>query len=225
MPSPFDQSAYQVRLEWGVEGLARLAPADVVVVVDVLRFSSTLPDAVASGGAIDLADAREWSSNGAAVAAAAAATAPASAPVAVLVGGLRNASAVARAVQRMQERRRARTSVNVIAAGERDADGVLRVAVEDQLGAGAILAVLTDLGIDHTSPEAAFAAEGFRALKGALRHLLTASGSGRELEIGVASTARMALSGIRPASVAEAAELDATDVVPVLRDGRFTAFG
>ncbi|MDF2508354.1 MAG: phosphosulfolactate phosphohydrolase, partial [Microbacterium sp.] len=28
MPSPFDQSTYQVRLDWGVAGLARLAPAD-----------------------------------------------------------------------------------------------------------------------------------------------------------------------------------------------------
>ena len=46
---PFDQSTYQVRLDWGVDGLDRLAPADVVVVVDVLRFSSTVADAVASG--------------------------------------------------------------------------------------------------------------------------------------------------------------------------------
>ena len=63
---------------------------------------------------------------------------------------------------------------------------------------------------------AAAAAESFRALRPALRHLLSASGSGRELEIGVASTDRMLASGIRPATVAEAAELDASDVVPVL---------
>ncbi|PZO55635.1 MAG: phosphosulfolactate phosphohydrolase, partial [Leifsonia xyli] len=47
MPSPFDQSTYQVRLDWGGAGLARLAAADVVVVVDVLRFSSIVIDAVA----------------------------------------------------------------------------------------------------------------------------------------------------------------------------------
>lgn len=218
MSSPFDQSGYQVRFEWGVEGLARLAPADIVVVVDVLRFSSTMPDAVASGIVVTLADAREWSTNGAAVVAAAGEGSL------VLVGGLRNASAVARAVQSVQERRQERTSVAVIAAGERDAEGLLRVAVEDQLGAGAIIAALTDLGIDHTSPDAAVAAEGFRALKGALRHLLSASGSGRELEIGVASTARMAASGITPASVAEAAALDATTTVPMLTAGTFTPF-
>jgi 2-phosphosulfolactate phosphatase len=217
MPSPFDQSTYQVRFEWGVEGLARLAPADIVVVVDVLRFSSTVTDAVAAGAAIELADAREWSTNGADVAAAAG-------DALVLVGSLRNAAAVARAVQTVQERRQQRTSVAVIAAGERDAAGSLRFAVEDQLGAGAVIAALTDLGLDHTAPEAAVAAEGFRALKRALRHLLIASGSGRELEIGVASTARMAQSGISPASVVDAAVLDATDVVPALREGVFAPF-
>lgn len=217
MASPFDQSTYQVRFEWGPGGLARLAPADVVVVVDVLRFSSTVPDAVASGTVVVLADAIEWSSNGAAVAASAG-------DALVLVGSLRNAAAVARAVQSVQERRGVRTSVAVIAAGERAADGTLRFAVEDQLGAGAIIAALTDLGIDHTAPDAAVAAEGFRALKGALRHLLSASGSGRELEIGVASTARMAASGITPASVVDAAALDAIDVVPMLRDGVFVAY-
>ena len=46
---PFDQSTYQVRLEWGVDGLARLAPADIVVVVDVLRFSTTVIESVERG--------------------------------------------------------------------------------------------------------------------------------------------------------------------------------
>lgn len=218
MPQPFDQSAYQVRFDWGIPGLERLAAADIVVVVDVLRFSSTLPDAVASGVEVELADAMEWSSNGAAVVTAA------SDAETVLVGGLRNASAVARAVMAIQDRRQQRTSVDVIAAGELTPDGGLRFAIEDQLGAGAIIAALGDLGIDHTSPEAAVAAESARGLRRALRHLLSASGSGRELVDGVASTARMEASGIVPATTAAAAELDAVDVVPLLRDGRFVAF-
>ncbi|GAA2932779.1 hypothetical protein GCM10010458_14880 [Microbacterium luteolum] len=218
MPSPFDQSTYQVRFDWGTAGLARLAPADIVVVVDVLRFSSTVTDAIAAGSEIDLADAVEWSTNGAAVATAAGIEAT------VLVGGIRNASAVARAVQTVQERRQARTSVAVIAAGEWDEAGRPRFAVEDHLGAGAIIAALTDLGIDHTAPDAAVAAEGFRALRRALRHLLSASGSARELEVGVPSTARMAASGVVPTTPADAAVLDAVDAVPVLREGRFTRF-
>ena len=217
MPSPFDQSTYQVRLEWGVEGLGRLAPADVVVVVDVLRFSSTVADAVASGASVSLDDAVRWSRNGAAVAAAAKDSV-------VLLGCLRNASAVARAIAELQERRQARTSVAVIAAGEADAAGVVRFAVEDQLGAGAIAAALTDLGIDHTAPDAAVAAEGFRALRRALRHMINASGSAREIADGVDATERMTAAGLLPASAAGAAELDAHDVVPVLREGVFVAF-
>lgn len=218
MPSPFDQSTYQVRLDWGSAGLARLAAADVVVVVDVLRFSSIVIDAVASGLDVDLAEAQQWSRNGAAVAAAA------SPEATVLMGGLRNASAVARAVQTIQERRQARTSVAVVAAGELDAAGALRFAVEDQLGAGAIVLALSDRGIDHTAPDAAVAAEGFRALRGALRHMVGASGSGRELASGVAATARIEAAGLTPTAVADAAAVDAVDVVPVLRDGAFTRF-
>lgn len=219
MPSPFDQSAYQVRLDWGAAGLERLAPSDIVVVVDVLRFSSTVTDAVASGAEVRLEDAREWSRNGAAVAAAAAGTG-----ATVLVGGIRNASAVAQAVQQTQEQRQSRTSIALIAAGEMDADGRLRFAVEDQLGAGAIVAALTDLGIDHTAPDAAVAAESFRALRPALRHLLTASGSGRELAAGVPATARMQAAGIVPSTTADAAIVDASAVVPVLREGGFILF-
>lgn len=210
MPSPFDQSAYQVRLEWGVEGLARLAPADVVVVVDVLRFSSTVTAAVARGAAVPLDDAAHAVSiNGAAVADAAAGEAV------VLLGCLRNAAATASAVLALQTERGRRTSVAVIACGEREGRGdgaPLRFAVEDLLGAGAVIAALGDLGIDHSSPDAAAAGEGFRALRGAARHLLSASGSGRELaERGLSS------------DIAEAAEIDATTAVPVLRDGEFVA--
>lgn len=219
MPSPFDQSPYQVRLDWGVSGLARLAPADVVVVIDVLRFSSTVVDAVAAGTGVDLSTALGWSRNGAAVADAAASTG-----ATVLLGAIRNAGAVARAVQVEQERRQGRTSVALIPAGELDAAGELRVAVEDQLGAGAIAAALTDLGIDHTAPDAAVAAEGFRALRRALKHLIGATGSGRELQAGVPATDRVRTAGLEPTSTADAAVLDAVDTVPVLRDGRFTRY-
>lgn len=219
---PFDQSSYQVRFEWGTQGLARLAPADVVVVVDVLRFSSTLADAVAAGRRIPLAEALLWSANGASVAAAAVTP---DAPLAtVLVGGVRNATAVARSVMTLQERQGARTSVAIVAAGERAPTGELRFAVEDQLGAGAVIDALCALGIDHSSPEAAAAAEAFRALRPGLRHMLIGSGSGRELVEGVASTARMEAAGVRPATMAEAAELDAVDAVPELRRGFFERF-
>jgi 2-phosphosulfolactate phosphatase len=209
--SAFDQSRYQVRMDWGAAGLARLAPADVVVVVDVLRFSTTVIDAVERGEdyALDAA-AHAFSING-----AAAAEAAAESGAVVLLGALRNATAVAAAVLAEQERRAVRTSIAIIAAGEltgRDAATTVRFAVEDQLGAGAIIDALGVLGVDHTSPEAAVACEAFRALRGATKHLLTASGSGLELiELG------------RRDEVLAAAARDAASVVPVLRDGVFSA--
>lgn len=86
----------------------------------------------------------------------------------------------------------------------------MRFAVEDHLAAGAIIAALTDLGIDHTAPDAAVAAEGFRALRRALGHLVSASGSARDTADADA--------------VAAASRLDAVSAVPVLRDRAFAAF-
>lgn len=234
MPSPFDQSRYQVRFEWGTRGLARLAPADVVVVVDVLRFSSTVTSRVDAGETVPLdAAAHAVSLKGAAVARAAAtrtaaqaaALAPSTAAQSsvasgpqplVLLGALRNASAVADAIVAEQHRRGTRTSVAVIAAGEltsREPNADLRVAVEDLLGAGAVIDALSARGIDHTSPESAAACESFRGLRGAVRHLLTASGSGQELlERGARD------------EVLAAADVDASASVPALRDGVFVAY-
>jgi 2-phosphosulfolactate phosphatase len=216
--SPFAQQRYQVRHDWGVEGLRRLAPADVVVVVDVLRFSTTVTDAVARGETPPLdASAHAVSLNGAAVAAAAAETG-----ATVLLGCLRDARAVADAVLDIQRRRAERTSIAVIAAGElagRQSGAPLRFAVEDQLGAGAVIDALGAVGIDHTSPEAAAACEAFRGLRGAVRHLLTASASGQEL-LGRPDHPHAASRD----EVLNAAAVDAASVVPVLREGRFVAY-
>ncbi|MEV7693861.1 2-phosphosulfolactate phosphatase [Microbacterium sp. NPDC089189] len=202
MSSPHDQSRYQIRFEWGAAGLARLAPSDVVVVVDVLSYSTETADALVTADRVDAA--------GSAPAAVLARAAHDTGST-VLLGGLRNAGAVARAVLAEQQRRAARTSIAVIAVGDVD-DAGSRFAVEDQLGAGAIIDALGTLGLDHTSPEAAASCEAFRGLGGAVRHLLTASGSGQALLD----------AGAREAVVA-AALLDQVDTAPVLRDGAFVA--
>ncbi|MBV0893941.1 2-phosphosulfolactate phosphatase [Microbacterium sp. YY-03] len=205
-----DQSTYQVRAEWGVAGLRRLAPADIVIVVDALRFTTTVTDRVAAGDVVPLDDdAFAVSINGAVVAAAAADTG-----AIVLAGSLRNAKAVADAVLAIQHERAARTSIAVIACGERVSrdSAEVRFAVEDQLAAGAIISALSDLGIDHTSPDAAVMGEGARALSRACVHLFLASASGRELvEMG------------RRDEVVSAATRDAIDAVAILRDGVFEA--
>lgn len=209
--SAFDQASYQVRFDWGQDGLTRLAPADVIVIVDVLRFSTTVTALVDAGQsfAVDAG----FSRNGAPLAVSAGTHAERGAMV--ILGCLRNPSAVADAILGEQAARGGRVSVAVIAAGERtpeptELEDAPRFAVEDLLGAGAIIDALTSRGIDHASPEAAVASEGFAALRGAVRHLLGASGSGRELnERGLES------------DVAFAAQLDASTSVPVLRAGSF----
>jgi 2-phosphosulfolactate phosphatase len=49
----YDQTSYDARLEWGTEGLRRLVrPSEVVVVVDVLTFSTAVDVAVARGALV-----------------------------------------------------------------------------------------------------------------------------------------------------------------------------
>jgi 2-phosphosulfolactate phosphatase len=91
----------------------------------------------------------------------------------VLAGCLRNAAAVAQAARRMA----GTGAVGVVPAGERWPDGSLRPAIEDLLGAGAILHQL-DL---PCSPEAQVARDAYRTAGKEVASLIYASVSGREL--------------------------------------------
>lgn len=83
----------------------------------------------------------------------------------------RNASATARHLSRLGGR------VGLVPAGERWADGTLRPAYEDLLGAGAVALRLRG----ELSPEAAMAKAAFLSLRGALPRQLPACASGLEL--------------------------------------------
>jgi 2-phosphosulfolactate phosphatase len=125
----------------------------------------------------------------------------------LFVAALVNASAVARAAGRWLAK--PGRALTVVACGERweDAaeDGPLRVALEDYLGAGAVMAALDE---ESKSPEARACQAAFRELRAELPAILKECGSGRELqELGFAE------------DVSFAAELDRFDVVPVLSDG------
>ena len=206
--TPFTQEAWARRCEWGARGVESLAPADVTIVVDVFSFTTCVEIAASRGGAIlpypwndpsasefaraqgaELAGRRRRtqyslapasyleapaglrcvlpSPNGAQVTLLAAQAAPV-----ILAGCLRNARAVAAAAQNLGSR------FNVIPAGERWMDGSLRPALEDLIGAGAILRWLPG----DLSPEAEAAIAVFERFQERLVDTLDRCGSGRELD-------------------------------------------
>ena len=118
----------------------------------------------------------------------------------VIAGCLRNASAVARAA-----RAHGRT-ILVLAAGERWPDGSLRPALEDLLGAGAVLSALRG----SFSPEAAVAAASFTPASA--RSLIEECSSGREL----------IAKGFRD-DVEISTAYDESEVVPISIDGAYRA--
>jgi 2-phosphosulfolactate phosphatase len=126
----------------------------------------------------------------------------------VVAGCLRNARAVGGWLAR-HGYGTAERPVVVIAAGEQWPDGSLRPALEDLLGAGAIIAELESRGTGPLSPEAAAARTCFHQTADVMGAVATCS-SGIEL----------ARSGFAE-DVAIATELDASDIVPVLTDGPF----
>ncbi len=99
----------------------------------------------------------------------------------LFVGALLNARATA--LGAAEASRRTGRRITTLACGERwttpGADGPLRFALEDLLGAGAVLAGLEDLGL---SPEAAAAVAAFRSAAPSLEEHLLRCESGRELD-------------------------------------------
>lgn len=140
------------------------------------------------------------SPNGAALAVLAA-----NAGATVIAGCLRNARVVATAARSLGQ------TITVIAAGERwnGDDATLRPAIEDMIGAGAILAALRPT---TPSPEAIAAIAVYAAAAAALLPFIAACSSGREL----------ALLGYA-ADVEIATQHDVSETVPLLRDGAFVS--
>jgi 2-phosphosulfolactate phosphatase len=233
-PSWVDQRDHRVRFEWGPAGVEAVR-SDVVVIVDVLRFTTAVDAAVSAGVAVHP---HRWRDPSAGELAArvgahpadgtggATSLSPASlvglgrgarvvlpspngstcAALAAGVGAtvvaacLRNATAVSTWLNA-----RAAT-VTVVACGERWHDGSLRPALEDHVGAGAVIA-----GLDgDRSPEAQAAAAVWHDAEGRVADVMRACSSGREQhQRGWADDLRYA----------EA--VDASSAVPVLRDGAF----
>jgi 2-phosphosulfolactate phosphatase len=228
-----------VGLEWGPQGLRVLSEScECVVIVDVLSFSTSVVVAVGRGAAVwphsgsdraeQLARAigatlvrgrnmREGltlspasllgvgqgdrlimpTDNGSVISAAAMMSG-----LTVVAGSIRNAGAVARWITGRFE------SVGLVPVGEQWADGTMRPCYEDFIGAGAIASALRDVGSDKAfDPDVHAAAAAFDQ-----RDSIAGSPSGQGL------VGRGFAEDVRLAEI-----VDADDVVPVLRDGRYIA--
>jgi 2-phosphosulfolactate phosphatase len=235
----YDQEQFDIRCEWGIDGVRRIAPSDVVIIVDVLSFSTSVDVAVGRGATIlpyrwrdetagqyarersaELGGKRGPLAGGFSLAPSSLVNAPAglrlvlpspngstlafeamSSGATVLAGCLRNASAIAGWICRSKRK------VTVIPAGECWPDGSLRPAIEDWIGAGAIMKGLPGA----LSPEARAAVAAFEAANGSIHDQLFNCASGKELvERGYSEDVEIA------------SAFNTSTTVPILRGEAFT---
>lgn len=206
MANHWNQAEFDLRCEWGLAGVEALAPvSDALIVVDVLVFSTAVDVALGRGAAVLPYRWRDGSAEAFAKSKGALLASPRSAggytlsppslqsipagtalvlpspngstlctmagAVATFTACLRNCRAVAAHVRGCGLR------IAVVPAGERWGDGALRPAIEDLIGAGAVLADLPG----RPSPEAEMAIAVFERFRGRLYDALIRSTSGKEL--------------------------------------------
>jgi 2-phosphosulfolactate phosphatase len=202
----FDQSAYEIRCEWGERGIEMLAPmVDAIVIVDILCFS-TCVDIGTSGGALIYP--YRWRDESAAAFArdigATLAGRRGSARISLSPPSLRNvtrgmklvlpspngatlscltgdtptfAACFRNAAAVAIAARALGPRIGVIPSGERWPDGSLRPCLEDWLGAGAVIGHLSG----SLSPESETARRAFELHMHDLERTLRGTGSAREL--------------------------------------------
>jgi 2-phosphosulfolactate phosphatase len=202
----FDQAEFQVRCEWGLPGLRELgAVSDVIVIVDVLSFTTAIDIATARGGVVFPYPLKGESAASYAGSLDAHLASPdrgsgfslSPASLRNLPAGYRlvlpspNGAALSFSVDHPivlaaclrnaaaigRTAARLGSTVAVIPAGEMWSTGELRPCLEDWIGAGAVI----DACAGTRSPEASLAAGAFRYFREDLARKLRASGSGKEL--------------------------------------------
>ncbi|MFE1243214.1 2-phosphosulfolactate phosphatase [Fictibacillus sp. NPDC058756] len=249
----FDQSPYEIKVEWGIKGAKEAAKREeILIIVDVLSFSSTVIAAMENQAVIYpfpppinekakkyadqlvaelvvgraeaiktgkhslspnsfTADDRGKSYVLCSLNGAACVDAAKKVP-GLLMGSLRNAQAVAEAASEVKKK--TGKPITIIACGERwensSADeNELRPAIEDYLGAGAIISSLEG----SLSPEAFVCKQAFQGSKHILSNLIRNCGSGRELvERGFGKDVDYCL------------KLNVSSIVPILSGNKFISF-
>jgi 2-phosphosulfolactate phosphatase len=203
----FDQAEYDLRCEWGLQGVLHLSPtSDAVVIVDILSFSTTVDIVVANGASVlpyrwkddsaaqfakekhaQLASTRH--SQGAySLSPASVRTIPRDTALVLpspngstlslsTNNGPTFAACLRNAPAVAAHLATFARQVTVIPAGERWPDDSLRPCLEDWIGAGAVLSLLNGT----RSPEAELAIAAFERFRGDLAGALSRCASGREL--------------------------------------------
>lgn len=233
----YKQANFDIRCEWGKEGIEKLSTiSDVAIVVDVLSFSTCVDIAVSNGALVfpyrwkddtaiqyakfrnaELANSNRRVSVGFSLSPASLINLTANTRIVLpspngstlsllskskytLTGCLRNSLAVAEYAQNIGK------TVTVIPAGERWNNGTLRPAIEDLIGAGAIINSLAGT----KSPEAEVARSAFQAVGDRLLPALLNCSSRKEFDE----------RGFK-LDVELAAQLNSSNAVPKLRDDAY----
>lgn len=204
----FSQQEFDIRLEWGIEGIAVLAPiSDVVIIVDVLSFSTCVDIATGNGAFVfayktkdetagkyaasigaELALPRKKQATGFSLSPLSLVNIPAltkivlpspnGSTLTLATGNTPTVCGCFRNARAVAEYAMQQgRKIAVIPSGERWENNTLRVAFEDLLGAGAIISFLKG----NMSPESKSALATYSAFKNSLPAEIKACGSGKEL--------------------------------------------
>ncbi len=233
----FDQQEFDIRCEWGERGVATLASiSDIVIIVDVLSFSTSVDIAVHQGAIVfpyrwkddraaefavsvnaELADPKRTNGRYSLSPQSLMHIQPGTrivlpSPNGTTLALAANPTSVLTGCLRNAHAvalaaKKYGSKIAVIPAGERWQDDLsLRPSVEDLIGAGAIISYLSG----RLSPEAVSAVAAFQEAKPGLSEHLCQCSSGKELiERGFSE------------DVSLASQLNASDCAPVLRGAAF----
>jgi 2-phosphosulfolactate phosphatase len=231
----FDQSVFNIRCEWGEKGVALLAPiSDVVIIVDVLSFSTAVEIATSRGALVypyrwkdetaylfaesinaevaDRNNERGYSLSPASLTAVAhgirlVLPSPNGSSLSLATSSATMIAGCLRNCRAVAESAmRKGKNIAVIPAGERWEDGTLRPCLEDLAGAGAIIQYLRGA----LSPEARAAVAVFESVSSNLPEQIKSCGSGKEK-----------VAKAQERDILLASELNASDCVPVMIDGAY----